>query len=115
MQCARHKQEKDGSSSFVAEDKHKDTQLKFALDLLRGTKSVTAGEIKKTNQICSAGSPWGGGTVPLKTGLLPTPMCFTIAMVWTIVMSNGRTRSAGKSAEVLRGADLGFPGSVIIH
>ena len=38
-----------GSSSFVAEDRDKDTQLEFALDLLRGTKSVAAGEIKKTN------------------------------------------------------------------
>ena len=33
----------------VAEDRDKDTQLRFALDLLRGTKSVAAGEIKKTN------------------------------------------------------------------
>ena len=41
--------EEDGSSSFVAEDRYKDTQLKFALDLLRGTKSVAAGEIKKTD------------------------------------------------------------------
>ena len=42
--------EEDGSSSFVAEDRYKDTQLKFALDLLRGTKSVAAGEIKKTGE-----------------------------------------------------------------
>ena len=41
--------------------------------------------------------------------LLPTPMCFTIAMAWTIVMSNGRTRSAGRSPEVPRGADLRPP------
>ena len=41
--------------------------------------------------------------------LLPTPMCFTIAMAWTIVMSNGCTRSAGRSPEVPRGADLRLP------
>jgi carboxyl-terminal processing protease len=33
-------EEEDGSSSYVAEDKDKDTQLNYALDLLRGTKSV---------------------------------------------------------------------------
>jgi carboxyl-terminal processing protease len=39
--------EEDGSSSFVAEDRSKDAQLKFALGLLRGT--VAIGELKKTD------------------------------------------------------------------
>jgi carboxyl-terminal processing protease len=36
-------QEGDGSSSYVPPEKDKDTQLQYALDLLRGSKSVTAG------------------------------------------------------------------------
>ena len=32
--------EEDGSSSYVAPDKDKDTQLQYGLDLLRGIKSV---------------------------------------------------------------------------
>jgi carboxyl-terminal processing protease len=39
-------QEESGSSSYVAPDKDKDTQLQYALDLLRGTKSVDT-DIKK--------------------------------------------------------------------
>jgi len=39
--------EEDGSSSYVAEDKDKDTQLNYALDLLRGTKSVDTSADKK--------------------------------------------------------------------
>jgi carboxyl-terminal processing protease len=39
-------EEKSGSSSYVPEDKTKDTQLNFALDLLRGIKSVET-ELKK--------------------------------------------------------------------
>ena len=36
-------QEHDGSSSYVPQEKDKDTQLQYALDLVRGSKSVAAG------------------------------------------------------------------------
>jgi carboxyl-terminal processing protease len=36
-------QEHDGSSSYVPQEKDKDTQLQYALDLIRGSKSVAAG------------------------------------------------------------------------
>jgi carboxyl-terminal processing protease len=36
-------QEGDGSSSYVPPEKNKDTQLQYALDLLRGSRSVTVG------------------------------------------------------------------------
>jgi carboxyl-terminal processing protease len=39
-------QEEGGSSSYVPPEKNKDTQLQYALDLLRGTKSV-ASDVKK--------------------------------------------------------------------
>jgi len=39
-------EEESGSSSYVAPEKDKDTQLQYALDLLRGTKSV-ASDVKK--------------------------------------------------------------------
>jgi carboxyl-terminal processing protease len=41
-------QEEDGSSSYVAPDKDKDTQLQYGLDLLRGIKSVDNDAKKKT-------------------------------------------------------------------
>ncbi|MGD9027984.1 MAG: S41 family peptidase, partial [Methyloceanibacter sp.] len=44
--------EKSGSSSYVPEDKTKDTQLNFALDLLRGIKSVDT-ELKKKAEAAS--------------------------------------------------------------
>ena len=40
-------EEKSGSSSYVAPDKDKDTQLQYALDLLRGIKSVETESKKK--------------------------------------------------------------------
>jgi carboxyl-terminal processing protease len=40
-------EEESGSSSYVAPEKEKDTQLKFALDLLRGIKSVDTEAKKK--------------------------------------------------------------------
>jgi C-terminal processing protease CtpA/Prc len=40
-------QEETGSSSYVAPDKAKDTQLNYALDLLRGIKSVDTETKKK--------------------------------------------------------------------
>ena len=40
-------EEESGSSSYVAPEKDKDTQLKYALDLLRGIKSVDTGAKKK--------------------------------------------------------------------
>lgn len=39
-------EEQSGSSSYVPEDKEKDTQLQYALDILRGIKSVDT-EVKK--------------------------------------------------------------------
>ena len=39
-------EEKSGSSSYVQEDKEKDTQLNYGLDLLRGIKSVDDAELK---------------------------------------------------------------------
>jgi carboxyl-terminal processing protease len=39
--------EESGSSSYVPQDKDKDTQLKYALDLLRGIKSVDTEAKKK--------------------------------------------------------------------
>jgi carboxyl-terminal processing protease len=44
---ANKHEEESGSSSYVAPDKDKDTQLKFALDLLRGIKSVDTEAKKK--------------------------------------------------------------------
>jgi len=40
-------EEKSGSSSYVPEDKEKDTQLNYGLDLLRGIKSVDDAELKQ--------------------------------------------------------------------
>ena len=40
-------EEQSGSSSYVAPEKDKDTQLKYALDLLRGIKSVDTEAKKK--------------------------------------------------------------------
>ena len=40
-------EEESGSSSYVPADKEKDTQLKYALDLLRGIKSVDTQTEKK--------------------------------------------------------------------
>jgi carboxyl-terminal processing protease len=40
-------EEESGSSSYVAPEKDKDTQLKYALDLLRGIKSVDTDAKKK--------------------------------------------------------------------
>lgn len=40
-------EEKSGSSSYVPEDKEKDTQLNYALDLLRGIKSVDDAALKQ--------------------------------------------------------------------
>ena len=40
-------EESSGSSSYVPAEKEKDTQLKFALDLLRGVKSVDTEAKKK--------------------------------------------------------------------
>jgi carboxyl-terminal processing protease len=42
-----HGQEESGSASYVAQEKDKDTQLKYALDLLRGIKSVGTDAKKK--------------------------------------------------------------------
>ena len=39
--------EESGSSSYVPQDKEKDTQLNYALDLLRGIKSVDTESKKK--------------------------------------------------------------------
>ncbi|HYH70151.1 MAG TPA: S41 family peptidase, partial [Methyloceanibacter sp.] len=39
--------EESGSSSYVPQDKEKDTQLKYAIDLLRGIKSVDTAAKKK--------------------------------------------------------------------
>ena len=36
-------QEDNGSSSYVPQEKNKDTQLQHALDLVRGSRSVAAG------------------------------------------------------------------------
>jgi len=44
---AAHSEEESGSSSYVPPEKEKDTQLKFALDLLRGIKSVDTEAKKK--------------------------------------------------------------------
>jgi carboxyl-terminal processing protease len=46
------KEKKSGSSSYVPEDKTKDTQLNLALDLLRGIKSVDT-ELKKKAEAAS--------------------------------------------------------------
>ncbi|WP_083240402.1 S41 family peptidase [Methyloceanibacter methanicus] len=40
-------EEKSGSSSYVPEDKEKDTQLNYALDILRGIKSVDDAALKQ--------------------------------------------------------------------
>jgi len=40
-------EEESGSSSYVPQDKEKDTQLNYALDLLRGIKSVDTEAKKK--------------------------------------------------------------------
>ena len=42
-------EEDDGSSSYVPEEKDKDTQLQYALDLVRGAKSIAIGGVKKTD------------------------------------------------------------------
>jgi len=41
-----NEKEESGSSAYVPEDKDKDTQLKYALDLIRGIKSVDT-DVKK--------------------------------------------------------------------
>ena len=41
-QVAKDGEEEDGSSAYVNPDKSKDTQLNYALDLVRGVKSVHA-------------------------------------------------------------------------
>jgi carboxyl-terminal processing protease len=40
-------EEESGSSSYVAPEKDKDTQLQYALEILRGTKTVTTDTKKK--------------------------------------------------------------------
>jgi carboxyl-terminal processing protease len=40
-------EEESGSSSYVAPEKEKDTQLQYALEILRGTKTVTTDTKKK--------------------------------------------------------------------
>ena len=45
--AAAEEKEQSGSSSYVAPEKDKDTQLKYALDLLRGIKSVDTEAKKK--------------------------------------------------------------------
>ena len=45
--AAADEEEQSGSSSYVAREKDKDTQLKYALDLLRGIKSVDTEAKKK--------------------------------------------------------------------
>ena len=45
--AAEASEEETGSSSYVAPDKAKDTQLNYALDLLRGIKSVDTETKKK--------------------------------------------------------------------
>ncbi|MEM8575357.1 MAG: S41 family peptidase [Pseudomonadota bacterium] len=50
------KKEKSGSSSWIPEDKTKDTQLNFALELLRGTKSVET-ELKQKAEAEAANQP----------------------------------------------------------
>jgi carboxyl-terminal processing protease len=44
---AADEEEQSGSSSYVAPEKDKDTQLNYALDLLRGIKSVDTEAKKK--------------------------------------------------------------------
>jgi carboxyl-terminal processing protease len=46
-EAADETEEESGSSSYVPEDKEKDTQLNYALDLLRGIKSVDTESKKK--------------------------------------------------------------------
>ena len=41
--------EENGSSSYIPEGKYKDTQLQYALDLVRGAKSIAIGGVKKTD------------------------------------------------------------------
>ena len=41
--------EENGSSSYVPEEKYKDTQFQYALDLVRGAKSIAIGGVKKTD------------------------------------------------------------------
>ncbi|HYB05776.1 MAG TPA: hypothetical protein VED02_03455, partial [Methyloceanibacter sp.] len=41
-------EEEGGSSSYVPQDKDKDTQLKYGIDLLRGIRSVDTDAKKKT-------------------------------------------------------------------
>ena len=43
----RPEEEESGSSAYVAPEKDKDTQLQYALDLLRGIKSVNTESKKK--------------------------------------------------------------------
>ncbi|MDJ0513363.1 MAG: S41 family peptidase [Methyloceanibacter sp.] len=50
------KKEKSGSSSWIPEDKTKDTQLNYALELLRGTKSVDT-ELKQKAEAEAANKP----------------------------------------------------------
>jgi carboxyl-terminal processing protease len=46
-ESAKGDDEESGSSSYVAPEKDKDTQLQYALDLLRGIKSVDTETKKK--------------------------------------------------------------------
>jgi carboxyl-terminal processing protease len=48
--AAESEEETSGSSSYVPPEKEKDTQLNFALDLLRGIKSVDT-EAKKKAEV----------------------------------------------------------------
>ena len=62
-------EEESGSSSYVAPEKDKDTQLIFALDLLRGIKSVDTEAKKKAE----ASSSWASAffLASVSTDLMP--------------------------------------------
>ena len=79
------------------------------LIVLRHAMKLTAKFTKLISDLLPVEAVLGVRREAFLAVLLPTPMCFTIAMAWTIVMSNGRTRSAGRSPEVPRGADLRLP------
>ena len=79
------------------------------LIVLRHAMKLTAKFTKLISDLLPVEAVLGVRREAFLAVLLPTPMCFTIAMAWTIVMSNGCTRSAGRSPEVPRGADLRLP------
>src|SRR5262249_54382124 len=60
--------EEDGSSSYVAEDKSKDTQLNYALDLLHGIKSVDTSADKKVQATYPRLAPGLGRAGPAYAG-----------------------------------------------